>query len=229
MRHLAGYTVQRMLSCPFRIVVFSVFSYVCRISHRFFTVFCRLSICTCQLRLPFVFQLRAGVRGGWGGLVDLVVVWCGAVRYIGGDGGDDDVHANAAAVLCFSCCFVHWRGGARAAFRIGLNFPGSFVPTLDFSHVASLDFHVYVFDLRAGVGSGGDGGRDDVHANAAYMHGIFFGSVHWWGGGRLMMSMLSGMMLIAFAEDNHGDDDTYGDNNDNDNVAARCPYCYVTF
>ena len=94
---------------------------------------------------------------------------------------------------------------------------------------ASLDFHVYVFDLRAGAGSGGDGGRDDVHANAAYMHGIFFGSVHWWGGGRLMMSMLSGMMLIAFAEDNHGDDDTYGDNNDNDNVAARCPYCYVTF
>ena len=36
------------------------------------------------------------------------------------------------------------------AFRIGfrgvfLNFPGSTVPTLDFSHIACLDFHVYVF------------------------------------------------------------------------------------
>ena len=31
------------------------------------------------------------------------------------------------------------------------------------------------------------------------------------------------------AEDNKGDDDTYGDSNDNANVAPRCPCGYVTF
>ena len=36
--------------------------------------------------------------------------------YIGGEGGmSGDVHASAASVLCFSCCFVLcalvWRGG----------------------------------------------------------------------------------------------------------------------
>ena len=36
-------------------------------------------------------------------------------------------------------------------------------------------------------------------------------------------------MLIVYAKDNHGDDDTYGENNDNDNVAPWCPCCYVTF
>ena len=41
---------------------------MCRISHRFLRCFCRLStFCTCQLRLAFVFQLCAGVRGGDGG------------------------------------------------------------------------------------------------------------------------------------------------------------------
>ena len=41
---------------------------MCRISHRFLRCFCRLStFCTCQLRLAFVFQLCAGVRGGMGG------------------------------------------------------------------------------------------------------------------------------------------------------------------
>ena len=54
------------------------------------------------------------------------------VRYIGGEGGGgsgrggDDVHANAASVLCFSCCFVFCalvgRGG-MGAFR----FCGSFI------------------------------------------------------------------------------------------------------
>ena len=58
---------------------------MCRISHRFLRCFCRLStFCTCQLRLAFVFQLCAGVRGGMG--------------------GGDDVHANAASVFCFFCC-----------------------------------------------------------------------------------------------------------------------------
>ena len=59
---------------------------MCRISHRFLRCFCRLStFCTCQLRLAFVFQLCAGVRGRMGG-------------------GGDDVHANAASVFCFFCC-----------------------------------------------------------------------------------------------------------------------------
>ena len=40
---------------------------MCRISHRFLRCFCRLStFCTCQLRLAFVVQLCAGVRGGMG-------------------------------------------------------------------------------------------------------------------------------------------------------------------
>ena len=49
-------------------------------------------------------------------LVDLVLV-----RYIGGEGGDD-VHANAASALCFSCCFVFCAlvgKGGMGAVRIG--------------------------------------------------------------------------------------------------------------
>ena len=47
-----------------------VASYVRRISHRFLRYFCRLStLCTCQLRLASVFQLCAGVGGGWGGVM----------------------------------------------------------------------------------------------------------------------------------------------------------------
>ena len=79
MRQPAGYTIQKMLISPFRIVFFGVFLCVCRISHRFLRCFCRLStFCTCQLTLAFVFQLCAGGGGGWG------VGW-----------GGDDVHANA--------------------------------------------------------------------------------------------------------------------------------------
>ena len=51
---------------------FSVFSCVCRISHRFLQCFCHLStFCTCQLRLAFVFELCAGVwgRGDGGGVM----------------------------------------------------------------------------------------------------------------------------------------------------------------
>ena len=58
---------KNMLSSPFRIV-FLVFSCVCRISHRFLQCFGHLlTFCTCRLRLAFVFQLCAGVRGGMGG------------------------------------------------------------------------------------------------------------------------------------------------------------------
>ena len=104
-------------------------------------------------------------------LLDLVLVCSGAVHWWGGEAGwgGDDVHANAASVLCFSCCFVFCAlvgTGGMGAFRIGfcgvfLKFPGSTVPTLDFSH------------MPAWTSMGG--GADDVHAS--------FRSVHWWGGG----------------------------------------------
>ena len=75
---------KNMLSSPFRIV-FLVFSCVCRISHRFLQCFGHLlTFCTCRLRLAFVFQLCAGVRGGMGG-------------------GGDDVHAAATCVFFFFC------------------------------------------------------------------------------------------------------------------------------
>ena len=60
---------EKLLSSPCRIVLFDVFL-VCRLSHQFLQCFCGLStFCTCQLGLPFVLQLRAGVRraGGGGG------------------------------------------------------------------------------------------------------------------------------------------------------------------
>ena len=43
------------------------------------------------------------------------------------------------------------------------------------------------------------------------------------------MLMLFCMFLIAYAEDNNGDDDTYCNINDNDNIAHCCPCCYVAF
>ena len=73
-------------------------SYVCRISHLYLQCFGHLStFCTCQLRLALVFELCAGVGGGWAGggggvmtsmrlrLVfslsfgDLLLLGCGAV------------------------------------------------------------------------------------------------------------------------------------------------------
>ena len=60
-------------------------------------------------------------------LLLLTLFWYVLVRYIGGEGGGDggggyDVHASAASVLCFSCCFVFcaWVGrGGMGAFRTG--------------------------------------------------------------------------------------------------------------
>ena len=59
-------------------------------------------------------------------LVDLVLVCSVAVHWWGGwggwGGGGYDVHASAASVLCFSCCFVFcaWVGrGGMGAFRTG--------------------------------------------------------------------------------------------------------------
>ena len=90
---------KNMLSSPFRIV-FSVFSCVCRISHRFLQCFGHLStFCTCRLRLAFVFQLCAGVfRGGvmtsmrlrlvfsFSFVDHLLLLCCGAVQWWGGGG-----------------------------------------------------------------------------------------------------------------------------------------------
>ena len=103
----------------------------------------------------------------------------------GGEGGDD-VHANAASV-CFSCCFVlcafvgRW-GDGGISHRFLRCFPqvsGQHCADPRLVGYASLDFHVYVFDLRAGVGRGRDGGgADDVHANVAYMYCSSFCSLH---------------------------------------------------
>ena len=71
-------------------------SYVCRISHRYLQCFGHIStFCTCQLGLALVFELCAGVWGGWeGGRVmtsmrlrlvcsfscgDLLLLGCGAM------------------------------------------------------------------------------------------------------------------------------------------------------
>ena len=82
----AGCTVQKHVELCISHFCFRCFPVcVCRISHRFLQYFCRLStFCTCRLGLAFVFQLCAGVWGGWGG-------------------GGDDVHANATFVFCFWC------------------------------------------------------------------------------------------------------------------------------
>ena len=124
-------------------------------------------------------------------LADLVLVRLGGEFCWGGD----DVHAGAASVLCFSCCFVFCAlvgpgGGWGFSHRFVRCFPkfsGQHCADLRLFAHACLDFHVYVFDLRAGAGRA-DG-----------------------GGGMLMMLMLFCMMLTAYAEDNNG-----GDNNDND-------------
>ena len=95
-------------------------------------------------------------------LVDLF--WYVLGRYIGGEGGGwggDDVHANAASVLCFSCRFVFCALVGKGGWHFTLVF--ACVPTISGQHCAdprlvlhaSLDLHVHVFDLRAGVGRGG--------------------------------------------------------------------------
>ena len=133
--------------------------------------------------------------------------------------------------------FVHWWGGGDGG--ISHRFLRCF-PKISGRHCAdprlvahaSLNFHVYVFDFRAGVGREGGWGADDVHANAAYMYCSSFCSVQCREGTlmMLMLLMLFCMMLIAYAyaEDNNGDGDSYGNNNDNENVAPCCPCCYVT-
>ena len=61
---------------------------------------------------------------------------------MGGRGGGN-VHANAASVLCFSCCFVfcalvgRWGDGGISLWFCGVfrKIPGSAVPTLDLWHI----------------------------------------------------------------------------------------------
>ena len=81
-----------MTSMQMRLVssVSFVASYACRISHRFFCVFCRLRLFAhASLDLHLSFSSAKGVGGG--GM---------------GGGGGDDVHANAACVFCFFCCIT---------------------------------------------------------------------------------------------------------------------------
>ena len=100
-------------------------------------------------------------------LVDLVLVCSGAVHWRegGGMGWVMDVHANATSALWFSCCFVFCAlVGRRGDRGISHRFLRCF-PKISGQHCAdprlvahaSFDFHVYAFDLRAGVGKGGDG------------------------------------------------------------------------
>ena len=88
---------------------------------------------------------EGGGRGGGGVMTSMRMRFCVVflllfcVLCIGGEGGGDG-------------CISHW-------------FLRCF-PTISGQHCAhprlvahaSLEFHVYVFDLRAGVGRGGDGG-----------------------------------------------------------------------
>ena len=202
LRHLAGCTVQEIseLSCSHLFV--GVF-YVFRISHRFCSVCCRISTFgTCQLGLPFLLQLRAGV-GGLMTSMRMRILSCvslveGAVHWWGGGvGGGDDVHANAASVLCFSRCFefctLVGRGG-MGAFRIGvcgvfLKFPGRTVPTLDFSHLpAWTSMCMYLTSVQSwggghGCGGGGGGLMTSMRMRLTCTDCFPFCSVHWWGGG----------------------------------------------
>ena len=84
--HTAACTGPKTCSAVRFASFFSVFSCLCRLSHRYLQCFGHLStFCTCQLRLALVFELCAGV---WGGRGD-------------GGGGGDDVHATATGVLIF--------------------------------------------------------------------------------------------------------------------------------
>ena len=44
----------------------------------------------------------------------------------------------------------------------------------------------------------------------------------------IMMILLLSMLLIVHAGHKDGHDDSYGDNNENDNVASSCCYFHVT-
>ena len=84
--HTAACTGPKTCSAVRFASFFSVFSCLCRLSHRYLQCFGHLStFCTCQLRLALVFELCAGVWGGGGD----------------GGGGGDDVHATATGVLIF--------------------------------------------------------------------------------------------------------------------------------
>ena len=106
------------------------------------------------------------------------------VRYIGGGGGDGGGGVMTSMRMRLLCCvslvvlcFVHWWEGGGGwghfapDFAVVSFFPGQHCADPRLVAYASLDFHVYAFDLRAGVGRGGRcGGADDVHANAAHMY-----------------------------------------------------------
>ena len=147
----AGCTVQKHAQLSISHRFFSVFSCVCRISHRFLQCFGHLStFCTCRLRLAFVFQLCAGVGGGCGCdlcflFLLLTTFFCYVVaRCSGGEGGGwggDDVHANATCVffLFTFFCYVVVRysggegggwGGVMTSMRMRVVFSFCFVDLL---------------------------------------------------------------------------------------------------
>ena len=67
MQQPAGCTVQNYAQLSLSHLFFGVFRCVSHFTPVFAVFFCYLStFCTCQLRLAFVFELCAGVWGGWG-------------------------------------------------------------------------------------------------------------------------------------------------------------------
>ena len=132
MQEPAGYTGQKNAELSISHSLFSVFSCVFRISHRFVRCFCRhWTFCTCQLRLAFVFQLRAGVGGGVMTSMRMRLVFS----------------------VFFRCFPVRVAFPVCVAFRIG--FYGVFAHARLFVH-ASLNLHLSFSSVR-GWG-GGDGG-----------------------------------------------------------------------
>ena len=93
----------------------SVFSCLCRLSHRYLQCFGHLAtFCTCQLRLAFVFQVSAGVWGGGGD---------------GGGGGKDCDWCSDFLLLTFFCYVVILCVSPFASvFAV-------FWPSLDFLHM----------------------------------------------------------------------------------------------
>ena len=88
------------------------------------------------------------------------------VRYIGGGGGGWEgvmMSMRMRLLCCVSLvlCFVHWCGGGEDGgishrfLRCFSNISGQRRAYPRLFAPASLDFHVFVFDLRAGVRRGG--------------------------------------------------------------------------
>ena len=153
-------------------------------------------------------------------LVDLVLVRGIDESGRGGWGGGGVVTSMRMRLLCcvslVVLCFVHWWGdGGMGAFRFGFAvFSERFRAVLCRPSTCGIYFHVCVcvFDLRAGVGRGGDGLMTSMRMRLTCTVPLSALCIDGYGG-MLMMLMLFRVMLIAYAEHNNGDGYSYGNNN----------------